>query len=115
MLILFSQKVFAYTKRQQVMSDDNCLDAVSSGGSHVRLVRCHGLGGNQAWHYSLSEKTIKHIASGKCLSKPVSGDLTTPVLSRCDDSEGQRWIMESKFKWQAQNEDEDEGEENNPD
>ncbi|KAJ8974107.1 hypothetical protein NQ317_010404, partial [Molorchus minor] len=43
-------QVFAYTKRQQIMSDDNCLDASSRTGP-VKLVRCHGMGGNQAWVY----------------------------------------------------------------
>ena len=47
----FLFKVFAYTKRQQVMSDDNCLDAASPDGP-VKLVRCHGMGGNQAWVYN---------------------------------------------------------------
>jgi polypeptide N-acetylgalactosaminyltransferase len=100
--------VFAYTKRQQVMSDDNCLDATSSSTATVKLVRCHGLGGNQAWHFSTSEKSIKHVASGKCLGRPADSDVTTPVLTRCDGSEGQKWIMESKFKWQAAKEDEEE-------
>lgn len=99
--------MFAYTKRQQVMSDDNCLDATSSS-TNVKLVRCHGLGGNQAWHYSLTDRSIKHVASGKCLSKPGSTDLTTPVLAHCDGSEGQKWTMDSKFKWQAQNSDDEE-------
>jgi polypeptide N-acetylgalactosaminyltransferase len=44
-------QVFAYTKRQQIMSDDNCLDASSPEGP-VKLVRCHGMGGNQAWTYN---------------------------------------------------------------
>jgi len=103
---LGGNQVFAYTKRQQVMSDDNCMDATSSS-TNVKLVRCHGLGGNQAWHYSPKERTIKHVASGKCLSKPGSNDLTTLVLSYCDGSEGQKWTMDSKFKWQAQNGDDD--------
>ena len=33
------------------MSDDNCLDAAGRE-SPVKLVRCHGMGGNQAWNYS---------------------------------------------------------------
>lgn len=43
-------QVFAYTKRQQIMNDDNCLDANSKNGP-VKLVRCHGMAGNQAWVY----------------------------------------------------------------
>lgn len=43
--------MFAYTKRQQIMSDDMCLDAASPQGP-VKIVRCHGMGGNQAWVYN---------------------------------------------------------------
>lgn len=47
---LLGNQVFAYTKRQQIMSDDNCLDASNANGP-VNLVRCHGMGGNQEWSY----------------------------------------------------------------
>ena len=48
---LGGNQVFAYTKRQQVMSDDNCMDATQPDHP-VKLVRCHGMGGNQAWNYN---------------------------------------------------------------
>lgn len=32
------------------MSDDMCLDAASPKGP-VKIVRCHGMAGNQAWTY----------------------------------------------------------------
>lgn len=48
-------QVFAYTKRQQIMSDDNCLDASNPSGP-VKLVRCHGMGGNQMWTYNQQVK-----------------------------------------------------------
>lgn len=44
---------------------------------------------------------IRHVNSGRCLSKPESRDVTLPVLRRCDGSSGQQWIMKSRFKWQA--------------
>lgn len=47
---LGGNQVFAYTKRQQIMSDDNCLDATGTDGM-VKLIRCHGMAGNQAWLY----------------------------------------------------------------
>jgi hypothetical protein len=53
-------QVFAYTKRQQIMSDDNCLDAASPDGP-IKLVRCHGMGGNQAWVYN--DEVISRIFS----------------------------------------------------
>lgn len=47
---LGGNQVFAYTKRHQIMSDDNCLDASNPMGP-VNMVRCHGMGGNQEWVY----------------------------------------------------------------
>lgn len=47
---LGGNQVFAYTKRHQIMSDDNCLDSASPRGP-VNLVRCHGMLGNQEWKY----------------------------------------------------------------
>ena len=45
---------------------------------------------------------IKHTNTGHCLSKPRPGDATQPVLATCDShAPGQKWIMQSKFKWQA--------------
>ncbi|XP_011864092.1 PREDICTED: polypeptide N-acetylgalactosaminyltransferase 5 isoform X2 [Vollenhovia emeryi] len=98
---LGGNQVFAYTKRQQIMSDDMCLDAASPQGP-VKIVRCHGMGGNQAWVYNDETKMIKHTNTGYCLSKPHSGDASQPVLAQCDvNNIGQKWIMRSKFKWQA--------------
>ncbi|XP_071440143.1 polypeptide N-acetylgalactosaminyltransferase 5 isoform X1 [Hetaerina americana] len=98
---LGGNQVFAYTKRQQIMSDDNCLDAANRDGP-VKLVRCHGMGGNQAWVYDAQEGTIKHINTGQCLQKPDARDVSQPLLRTCEPgSLGQQWIMKSKFKWQA--------------
>lgn len=98
---LGGNQVFAYTKRQQIMSDDMCLDAASPQGP-VKIVRCHGMGGNQAWVYNDETKMIRHTNTGHCLSKPHSGDTSQPVLAQCDANNiGQKWIMRSKFKWQA--------------
>ncbi|XP_046836341.1 polypeptide N-acetylgalactosaminyltransferase 5 isoform X2 [Vespa crabro] len=98
---LGGNQVFAYTKRQQIMSDDMCLDAASPQGP-VKIVRCHGMGGNQAWVYNEETKMIRHTNTGHCLSKPRSGDASQPVLAQCDPhNAGQKWIMQSKFKWQA--------------
>ncbi|KAJ8923346.1 hypothetical protein NQ315_001904 [Exocentrus adspersus] len=99
---LGGNQVFAYTKRQQIMSDDNCLDANSRTGP-VKLVRCHGMGGNQAWVYDEVDKTIKHVNTGSCLTKPDNSDVNLPLLKSCVYSEGQQWIMDSDFKWQANN------------
>lgn len=97
---LGGNQVFAYTKRNQIMSDDSCLDAVPPAGP-VKLIRCHNLGGNQAWTYSSQDYTIHHNNSGKCLDKADPSDPTTPTLRTCDGSPGQKWLMQSNFRWQA--------------
>ncbi|CAG0917356.1 unnamed protein product [Notodromas monacha] len=93
-------QLFAYTKRNQIMSDDNCLDA-SSVSSPVKLVRCHGLGGNQMWVYDDTTQAIRHVNSGRCLSAPDARDPTLPTLKQCDGSPAQQWLMKFDFKWQA--------------
>lgn len=59
--------MFAYTKRQQIMSDDNCLDAAASEGP-VKLLRCHGMGGNQMWSYD-REVCLFHFSFFSLFSK----------------------------------------------
>ncbi|KAI5749508.1 hypothetical protein M8J76_007909 [Diaphorina citri] len=97
---LGGNQVFAYTKRHQIMSDDNCLDVPHPGGP-VNLIRCHGMGGNQAWEYDLETKEIKHKNTDLCLEKPSAKEPSNPTLSACDGSKGQQWILKSKFYWQA--------------
>ncbi|KAF0302364.1 Polypeptide N-acetylgalactosaminyltransferase 5 [Amphibalanus amphitrite] len=97
---LGGNQVFAYTKRGQVMSDDNCLDA-ASGDSPVKMVRCHGMGGNQHWKYDKSTMAIVHLNSGRCLqhSRADNGRLSLQDCARADSA--QKWVMKSKFRWQA--------------
>ncbi|XP_001989024.2 polypeptide N-acetylgalactosaminyltransferase 5 isoform X1 [Drosophila grimshawi] len=97
---LGGNQVFAYTKRQQIMSDDLCLDAASSNGP-VNMVRCHNMGGNQEWVYDAEEKWIRHTNTGQCLQRATRDDASTPLLRPCNYAKGQQWLMESKFKWQA--------------
>ena len=118
------------------MSDDNCLDAASADGP-VKLVRCHGMGGNQAWNYNedvsnqqlnpiaiwkfctcnaltlfcaFQDKTLRHMNTNRCLATQKD-DPSNPQLEECSSAKNQRWTMGQKFKWQARNEngeDEDE-------
>lgn len=82
------------------MSDDNCLDSSNPSGP-VKLVRCHGMGGNQMWTYNDQDGSIRHVNSGRCLQKPDARDVTLPVLKPCDGTSTQQWVMKGSFKWQA--------------
>ncbi|KAG4073580.1 hypothetical protein HA402_000804 [Bradysia odoriphaga] len=92
---LGNQQLFAYTRRHQIMSNENCLDANHSVG-RVNLVRCNGNMARQQWNYDTEDLTIKHVHSGNCLE-----NANWPVLKPCDSSKSQQWIMQSAFKWQA--------------
>jgi len=96
---LGGNQVFAYTKRQQVMSDDNCLDSAGPDGP-VKLVRCHGMGGNQAWTYNKQDRSLRHVNTARCLAVQ-SSDPGTPRLEACNQGSSQQWLMQDKFKWQA--------------
>lgn len=52
-------------------------------------------------------KTIKHVNTGSCLTKADMSDVNLPLLRSCDYSEGQQWVMDSDFKWQARNHEEE--------
>lgn len=98
---LGGNQVFAYTKRQQIMADDSCMDASSPSGP-VKLIRCHNMGGNQMWVYDKDSQHIKHINTGRCLDKPGSSKPNNPTLKECSTSKkSQKWVMAGKFKWQV--------------
>jgi len=95
---LGGNQVFAMTKKQQIMSDDNCLDA-ASGSSPVKLVRCHGLGGNQAWVWG-DGGSIRHSVSGKCLASRPGQD--SPFLETCSGEVEQKWQLGGSIAWKSQ-------------
>jgi len=108
---LGGNQVFAYTKRKQIMADDNCLDSQNQRGP-VKLIRCHGMGGNQEWLYNhqSEDKSIVHVRTGLCLDVPSlnssqgdgqSSGATQPQLRACDGGSSQQWRMKNNFEWQA--------------
>ncbi|XP_003745907.1 polypeptide N-acetylgalactosaminyltransferase 1 [Galendromus occidentalis] len=98
---LGGNQVFAYTKRQQIMADDSCLDASSPSGP-VKLFRCHNMGGNQMWTYDGNTKQIRHINTNRCLDKPNANRSNVATLKECNSGkESQKWEMAAKFKWQV--------------
>lgn len=53
------------------------------------------------------DRTIIHVNTKSCLTKPDTSDVNLPVLKTCNHGEGQQWIMSSDFRWQAKNHQED--------
>ena len=51
--------------------------------------------------FCLQDRSIRHKNTGQCLQKPDHSDTAKPLLRPCDNSVGQQWVMDSKFKWQA--------------
>jgi polypeptide N-acetylgalactosaminyltransferase len=51
--------------------------------------------------YLFQDHSIRHKNTGQCLQKPDHSDTSKPLLRPCDNSVGQQWVMDSKFKWQA--------------
>lgn len=110
---LGGNQVFAYTKRKQIMADDNCLDAQGQRGP-VKLIRCHGMGGNQEWLYNhqSDDKSIVHVRTGLCLDVPSgsgssqgemqsSSGANQPQLRPCNGGISQQWRMKNNFEWQT--------------
>ena len=93
-------QLFIFTKLNQIVSDDNCLDATKVG-KPVKLIRCHGMRGNQMWEYDHKFKTLTHVPSKLCLDKPnPMRDPFTPTIRHCNGRKSQKWILKSDYKWQ---------------
>lgn len=100
---LSGNQLFVYTKRKQIISDDNCLDA-SDGEKPIKLIRCHNMGGNQMWQYNELTNTIIHTSTQLCLDKPnPKNHPSLPLLRRCNHTISQKWVMNNNFKWQLSN------------
>lgn len=79
-------------------SDDLCLDSWSSTmPGEVHIERCHGMRGNQEWVYTEADGTVKHKASGACLTSFVTTngqkDLKT---NTCEPG-----AANQKWKWEG--------------
>ena len=92
---LGGNQVFAITQSGQIRADDNCLDAAGVR-SEVRLVKCHGRRGNQAWSHSGQTGELRHSTTGQCLAISQSADFLH--LRDCEDL-SQVWSLD-KPDWQ---------------
>ena len=81
---------WSYTKKGEVMHDDNCLDY--SGGDVV-VISCHGRQGNQRWIYDNRTGIVRHNLG--CLA--ISEDRKNIVVQReCP-------VHDPRFQWRLQN------------
>ena len=51
------------------MTDDLCLDVAGHRGP-AKMIKCHGLGGNQKWEYDSQVRGIKHHNKWKLGAHP---------------------------------------------
>ncbi|XP_054166149.1 polypeptide N-acetylgalactosaminyltransferase 13-like [Oppia nitens] len=91
-------QLFMFTKRHEIVADENCLDATKVG-KPVKLMRCHGMGGNQLWEYNWKTNNIIHMSSKLCLDKP-NPKQNHPILRRCNGRKTQKWLLKNNYKWQ---------------
>ena len=56
-------QVFSYTIRQEIMTDDLCLD-VSGAAAPIKMLKCHKMAGNQKWVYSKEVRPSRRRHSG---------------------------------------------------
>ncbi len=52
------------------------------------------------------DKSIRHMNTNRCLATQ-NNNPSDPVLEECSSSPNQRWVMGSKFKWQANKQEEE--------
>lgn len=72
-----------------------CIDKWSGGtGTDVRLLGCHGLGGNQSWKHN-SDGTLE--SGGLCIT--VEGNYGDPLKLRpCTGASNQVWLYDAAAK-----------------
>ena len=58
-------QVFSYTIRQEIMTDDLCLD-VSGAAAPIKMLKCHKMAGNQKWVYSKEVRPSRRHSGGIC-------------------------------------------------
>lgn len=82
---------FEYTKKLEFRKADHCIEFTDENLNNLQLYRCHGLAGNQEWHYNITSSQLFNPLSKKCLS--VSD--TIPCMTICNEGDlSQKWIFQ---------------------
>ncbi|KAJ8314117.1 hypothetical protein KUTeg_008678 [Tegillarca granosa] len=90
----YNRKVFTYTSKKQLMTDDDvCID---SNYGIVNFVRCSS--GQGIWDYNKETLEIKHVNSKQCLGASSPTDKDAPSIGPCDHSDRQKWVIKD-MKW----------------
>ncbi|GAB1597396.1 polypeptide N-acetylgalactosaminyltransferase 1-like isoform X14 [Argonauta hians] len=93
----YDKEVFAYTKKKQLMLDENLCLHIFTRREKVVLTPCPKAYGG--WEYDKQTLSLKHVNSNQCLDKPSSDDSDTPSIGNCNNSPSQKWIL-TNMKWQ---------------
>lgn len=90
-------QLFVFSAYREILSKGNCLETSSKYGT-VKVVECHGKGGNQIWVYKKETMNIVHRYTGSCLQASSSGS-DTLVLRQCASSDDQKWVVVTEFPY----------------
>lgn len=87
-------QVFAFTGKQQLMTDENL--CVEASYNQAKFVRCDT--GKGRWKYVRQTLELRHINSKQCLGGAKPSDREAPTIGACDGSPNQKWIIKD-MKW----------------
>ncbi|XP_046388816.1 polypeptide N-acetylgalactosaminyltransferase 1 isoform X2 [Ischnura elegans] len=94
---LYSSQFFSLSNDGELRREDVCADVPSQSGPDqrkVKMMKCHGLGGNQAWEL-LKNGHLLHKSSGDCLDTlgVQSGDEV--FVAPCKNIPSQIWVFDN--------------------
>lgn len=92
-------QLFLYNMNDQIVNDEKCLN-VNSKSEEVELKKCKN-NANQKWDYT-DELQLIHYKTNMCLDINEIEPYKL-IVSECDDSKTQQWVVEDNFHWQSPN------------
>ncbi|XP_064614410.1 polypeptide N-acetylgalactosaminyltransferase 1-like isoform X2 [Liolophura sinensis] len=89
-----ANQVLSWSLNNEIRREESCLDAAGGDGSRVKLMPCHGAGGNQKWEHDKIDGTVKH-ENGLCLDRADQKSGGFVLLKTCSpNSPSQKWAFE---------------------
>jgi polypeptide N-acetylgalactosaminyltransferase len=93
-------QLFLYTKQNQILNDENCLEATALNQT-VFMKRCEQNKENQKWKYSERALTLTHMLTEACLEFFIDKETFGLILNECNGKRSQKWLLQDNFSWQS--------------